>query len=439
MLTKFCGMYRVKLYHLRRNVKFVIMNSVFYTDKPLQEFYDLKGSIHGRNAKPGDQVLKDNDLRAQLPDGALALSPELRDRVRRQLIRDCNFLQKQGIMDYSMLVGIHLIPPRAKDFGGMDTSEKRANRASVRRPSFARRPTTSIPNNSDHSVGGDSISQHADFNASFSASRNENMRRSIHEMSDNLGPPMAVFDDDIFDEDDSSYLEGSTNRPPRTRFSPPNVMAYNSDIEQKKAQTIEQIYWPFHRLHDIYGHRRMIPGPCYHCQTSPCQCKGDSVLKGWGIPSFVAPLSDRKDGGFMMDTTGLDMPMKCHNNRTGEMNCEGKIFYMGVIDVLQEYNTRKVVESRYRMLQGMDALEASCVSPRDYAARFVKFFDMYSVRVGKSARGVLSSFKKSTRSSVRSVYKSTQMEQDLGALGVEVVMNSVKSKDFSQRSPGGSG
>ena len=74
--------------------------------------------------------MKDNDLRARLPDGALALPPELRDRVRRQLIRDCNFLQKQGIMDYSMLVGIHHMPPKPKD---MDGSARMSTRASMRR------------------------------------------------------------------------------------------------------------------------------------------------------------------------------------------------------------------------------------------------------------------------------------------------------------------
>lgn len=431
MLTKFCGMYRVKLYHLRRNVKFVIMNSVFYTDKPLQEFYDLKGSIHGRDSNPGDQVLKDNDLRARLPDGALALPPELRDRVRRQLICDCNFLQKKGIMDYSMLVGIHHIPPRTKD---MDGSVRTSSRASTRRTSFARKPAGSSGSSTEnHSVGGDSISslgQHGDpqqrsnsmnMNMSFSQKHNENLRRSIHEMSDNLGPPVAMFDD-ILDEDDSSYLEGSNKRPPRSGPTPTSIIAMNNDIERKKAQTIEQIYWPFHRLHDIHGHRRMIPGPCFHCRSAPCQCKDDNkILKGFGIPNFVAPLSDRKDGGFLMDMTGMDMPMTFMNPRHGEQPYEGKIFFLGVIDILQEYNSRKVVESRYRMLQGMDALEASCVAPRDYAARFVKFFDIYSIRLGKSARGVLSSFKKSTRTSVRSVYRSTDLEQNLAIdMGIPV-------------------
>ena len=402
MLTKFCGMYRVKLYHLRRNVKFVIMNSVFITDKPLHLFYDLKGSIHGRDASPGDSVLKDNDLRQSLPDGALALPPELRDRVRRQLIRDCNFLQKQSIMDYSMLVGVHHTSPKHKEGEG---SGRASSRTSVKRPSFI--------SQSRRATHGNDGSYAEQLNASLSGigsvMGNESARRSIAE-GDNQ---MAMYDD-FLDDDDNSYLEGSEKRPVRPGMG--SGIPLNSDIEKKKAQTIEQIYWPFHRLHDIYGHRRMVPGACYHCKSVPCQCRDDeSLLKAYNIPKFAAPLSDRKDGGFEMDTTGLDLPMKFVSEKHGDIEYDGKVFYMGVIDILQEYNSRKVVESRYRMLQGMDALEASCVAPKDYAARFIKFFDIYSFRQGKSARGVLSSFKKSTRSSVRSFFHSSDFGSGLSA------------------------
>lgn len=368
MLTKFCGMYRVKLYHLRRNVKFVIMNSVFFTDKHIHEYYDLKGSIAGRTAKPGDMVLKDNDLRERLPDGAISFPPQIRERVRRQLIRDCNFLQKKDIMDYSMLVGIHRVPPKTP---GTENAGRGIIRNSVReRRSSINRAAATLSSTLEHHEAGDSP-----MNPSMSMSaRHGDTRRSIHEVSENF----AIFDD-ILDEDESSYLEGSENRPARSVSSPVQSITIGNDIEKKKSQTIEQIYWPFHRLHDIHGHRRMKPGPCYHCKCIPCQCKEDvELLRHYNIPDFVSPLSDRKDGGFTMDTNGVAFPFE-HDGQP----YDGKIFYLGVIDILQEYNTRKVVESRYRMLQGMDALEASCVAPKDYAARFVQFFDIYSQRLGR--------------------------------------------------------
>ena len=95
------------------------MNSVYYTDKSLQIFYDLKGSEIGREAKPGQDVLKDNDLRKVLPEQAFSFHPDVRKRVRQQIVSDCSFLRRMQIMDYSMLIGIHHIPPRQGENHGI--------------------------------------------------------------------------------------------------------------------------------------------------------------------------------------------------------------------------------------------------------------------------------------------------------------------------------
>ena len=42
------GMHRVKMYHLRRKVHFVIMGTVFDTPEEIHTIYDLKGSTVGR-------------------------------------------------------------------------------------------------------------------------------------------------------------------------------------------------------------------------------------------------------------------------------------------------------------------------------------------------------------------------------------------------------
>lgn len=64
------GMYRVKMYHIRRKVHFVIMVSVFDTPAEIKTIYDLKGSSVGRSVSQKERengaVLKDNDL---LEDG----------------------------------------------------------------------------------------------------------------------------------------------------------------------------------------------------------------------------------------------------------------------------------------------------------------------------------------------------------------------------------
>merc|ERR1712183_763975 len=50
----------------------------------------------------------------------------------------------------------------------------------------------------------------------------------------------------------------------------------------------------------------------------------------------------------------------------------------GIIDILQQYNARKRVETSYRKVENNGGLEPSCVSPDDYADRFIEFFDEYS-------------------------------------------------------------
>ncbi|KAJ1435008.1 Phosphatidylinositol-4-phosphate 5-kinase, core [Sesbania bispinosa] len=48
------------------------------------------------------------------------------------------------------------------------------------------------------------------------------------------------------------------------------------------------------------------------------------------------------------------------------------VLYMGIIDILQEYNVRKKIEHAYKSLQ-FDPLTISVVEPKMYAERFIKF------------------------------------------------------------------
>jgi len=369
-LARFFGMYRVKLYHLRRNVKFVIMNSVYFTDKYLQTFYDLKGSSIGRDAKPGQAVKKDNDLRRELPDGALTLMPNARLGLRKQLDTDCEFLERMGVMDYSMLVGVHHIPHT--DDNSIATSGFKGNRSETRlrksRPDEESLGESLTENDSQRSPKRDKEI------VSVISTDNQAGRPSMHrrELSDNAG---LFFLEDGLEEDDSSYLYGCEHRPVSDK-------PVDKDSECKKLVTIDKLYWPFHRLYDIHGHRRMVSVHCPRCDSDICKCheKEDKrVLAGYNIPKFVAPLSERKDGGLEMDTAGLKLPMVFHGNQGPQLYC-GKIFYMGIIDILQEYTSRKALESQYRWVQTGGKPEASAVPPGVYAQRFLNFFDEYTQR-----------------------------------------------------------
>lgn len=99
-------MHRVKP-HRRKKIYFLIMGSVFHSDDMLEihEQYDLKGSTKGRRSQPDESMKKDLDM---IDKGIfLQVGREKSKMFRSQIQMDTDFLRKNGIMDYSLLLGIH--------------------------------------------------------------------------------------------------------------------------------------------------------------------------------------------------------------------------------------------------------------------------------------------------------------------------------------------
>jgi 1-phosphatidylinositol-4-phosphate 5-kinase len=136
LLSRFVGFHAITLYNL--TIHFMVMQSVFLTNRKIHERYDLKGSTVDRHAaKPKpvrvpsgtvidpvtglrrpssgagaasmrrrgafrNVVFKDNDL-----NRTVRLSARDRDTFLRQVRRDAFFLKSCNIMDYSLLLGVH--------------------------------------------------------------------------------------------------------------------------------------------------------------------------------------------------------------------------------------------------------------------------------------------------------------------------------------------
>ena len=106
LLTRFYGVHRVTPSGGAK-VRFVVMGNVFPSDVVLHRRYDLKGSRHGRTAgaealaRP-NAVLKDLDV-----DVALALDARTHAELSRALRDDTAFLERLGLIDYSLLLGVH--------------------------------------------------------------------------------------------------------------------------------------------------------------------------------------------------------------------------------------------------------------------------------------------------------------------------------------------
>ncbi|KAL6064144.1 Phosphatidylinositol-4-phosphate 5-kinase [Balamuthia mandrillaris] len=113
LLTRFVGMYRMKMSAVDE-VRFIVMLNIFATPKKIHERYDLKGSTVGRQTlfsctmdKPIDALmLKDLDLIGRF---RMALGTERKARFVSLLQRDAEFLASFGIIDYSLLLGVHFL------------------------------------------------------------------------------------------------------------------------------------------------------------------------------------------------------------------------------------------------------------------------------------------------------------------------------------------
>ncbi|CAH9130708.1 unnamed protein product [Cuscuta epithymum] len=109
LITKFFGLHRIS-FRRGKKVRFVVMGNMFCTELHIHRRYDLKGSSHGRftNKDKIDEgtTLKDLDLKFEFHMDKL-----LREILFRQLSLDCQFLEAQQIIDYSLLLGLHFRAP----------------------------------------------------------------------------------------------------------------------------------------------------------------------------------------------------------------------------------------------------------------------------------------------------------------------------------------
>lgn len=62
-----------------------------------------------------------------------------------------------------------------------------------------------------------------------------------------------------------------------------------------------------------------------------------------------------------------------HGKRFGQRS----IYYLGVIDFLQPWTMKKVIEREIKGILGYDTKAISCVNPREYASRFLNFINIH--------------------------------------------------------------
>jgi len=287
LLTRFCGMYGVRIYdedsidHGKLHT-FVVMNAAFPAEASrfISQRFDLKGSTVGREVseeeltkKGSDAVLKDLDLAREVATVksmkrekggsmvgyGLSVGPLAKSELLAQLREDVKLLVDCQVMDYSLLVGV----VDMESFLHIDESARKA------------------------------IQSAQNAGRKFSTSKKAEERVLWA-----LGAPIRLL------------------------AAPPAFIAKQTwSFAQRAIGTIVTEPLPY------YG-------------------AGECGVSGGLLSTF-------------------------HGTRNGKR----ALYYMSLIDFLQPWTTRKVIERQIKGLMGYDTSAISCVTPEEYAQRFLDFLD----------------------------------------------------------------
>ncbi|XP_055306684.1 phosphatidylinositol 4-phosphate 5-kinase type-1 alpha-like, partial [Sitodiplosis mosellana] len=109
LLSKFFGLYSFE--GNGKNVRLVVMNNLLPSSVKIHQKYDFKGAIHKRKLNEEDRAkssptYRDLDFMEHHPNG-IFLESDTYNALMKTIQRDCRLLESFGIMDYSLLVGVH--------------------------------------------------------------------------------------------------------------------------------------------------------------------------------------------------------------------------------------------------------------------------------------------------------------------------------------------
>ncbi|XP_015135769.1 phosphatidylinositol 4-phosphate 5-kinase type-1 beta isoform X4 [Gallus gallus] len=132
LLPKFYGLYCVQSGGI--NIRIVVMNNVLPRALKMNFTYDLKGSTYKRRAsrkerEKSNPTFKDLDFLQDMHEG-LYFDSETHSALMKTLQRDCRVLESFKIMDYSLLLGIHVLNSNVREKEG----ESSQNASDGKRP-----------------------------------------------------------------------------------------------------------------------------------------------------------------------------------------------------------------------------------------------------------------------------------------------------------------
>jgi 1-phosphatidylinositol-4-phosphate 5-kinase len=401
-VCRILGMHRVKMYHLRRKVHFVIMESVFDTPQEIHTIYDLKGSLVGREsskeARTKGCVLKDKDL---LNDGRKFHLGSKKEDFMKQIEKDAQFLASLNIMDYSLLIGVH--DRNKRDISQLNTDIPLTTNITHSNTPFRRMMMKqydeesiskhiSKSKDSCESDNGNSTNKHAISDSQDDDKEKMNAlssrRRSIsNEFSEDPQQALSLRRRSISNE----FSEDENDE-----FDELDEYDYDCDEDDGDSEIGEIMNAEYIKLkgkiNRIFDETELKDSS----HGSNKRLEEIDALKMEG--ELVGRLFRSPDDILSISTSSQRIEKSCDKERQftfGPGNCEkhpwtsrtdkginsrsidgrgNEIYYVGIIDILQQYNTHKKAEHFFKSFVA-DSKLISAVCSKAYANRFADFLD----------------------------------------------------------------
>ncbi|OLY80842.1 Phosphatidylinositol 4-phosphate 5-kinase its3 [Smittium mucronatum] len=332
LLSRIYGLHRIKMPHGKK-LHFIVMNNLFPPAKLIHSQFDLKGSFLGRRTLKHDPknptseqssvCLKDLDW---IDLGKkLQIGPDCRRIFAEQLAKDVALLMRLKIMDYSLLVGVHDLD-MGNSYNDTDISTKR-------------RQTLSLfdPNITDLPLQMNSLSRAITMRNKVV--RTDPIALTIPEISENAKKINSLItNNNIMEPVSANSADLQPNHDSLKRF---HSVGHSDPTGSKNAL--------------------LIKNNSQTNEASDSQPKNVSALEILHEENADAPSHN------LVDLEGGIIATDSQNNELGF------IYYLGVIDILTPYNSKKRAEHFFKSLWYSPNEQISAVNPKRYATRFLRF------------------------------------------------------------------
>jgi hypothetical protein len=337
LLVKFFGIHRVSPW-LGKNARFVVMGNVLPTERRMHRKFDLKGSTYKRTV--GKERLQDPDVTLKDLDIDMKFLVSSRNylKVLATMQNDVNFLASRNLIDYSLLLGVHVISWGERQWYSPEEVLQNGELLHAHMGGHDEGLPGASPTRAGSALGAGRVSSRSlDQKKYHSLAFSRNLVQNVDSL-------------ELLDAGESEIVKSAASliasaNSVRDAARTSAASASSSMEFSKKPAALKAA---MSRIESTQGlEQGVISFPDADGQTSI----------GWGMPAISV----------QVDADGVE-------HRTPVL------LYFGIIDFLQRYNTRKKIEKLWKTT--LHGPSVSVADPFHYASRFMTFMKGVFVDIG---------------------------------------------------------